>query len=176
MNLDKPDNSKQKVAAGLVALVVIALLAGGSLVYGNSQNSQSSGVAASTGSSGTSTSGTTSTTTPSSSTASSSATTSSSSYKDGTYSASSTYYVPHGSESIKVTLTVKDGTITDSSIANSEYDRESAQYQEQFASEYKSYVVGKPISSLSLSYVAGASDTTQGFNDALSQIKTEAQA
>jgi len=167
MNQEKPDNSTQKITAGLVVLVVIALLAGGVIVYSNKQGGQNtattpaSSIAAS----------------PAASTApSTSGTISSSAYKDGTYSASSTYYVPHGSEDIKVTLTVKDGMVTDSSIANSEYDRESARYQQDFAYEYKSSVVGKPISSLQLNYVAGASDTTQGFNDALQQIKSEAKA
>lgn len=172
---DKPDNTKQKVAAGLVALVVIGLLAVGVNAYNAQQGSQAATTMT------TSTSGGTTSTTGSASDTSNTATqsssnTSSTTYKDGTYSSSSTYYVPHGSESIKVTLTVKSGVVTDSSIENSEGDRESIEYQEEFASEYKTYVVGKPISSLQLSYVAGASDTTQGFNDALDKIRSEAQA
>lgn len=99
-----------------------------------------------------------------------------STYKDGSYTASSSYYVPHGNESIKVNLTLKDGAVSDVSIQNSESDRESAQYQQDFASVIKSYVVGKKISGLKLGVVAGASDTTQGFDDALSQIATKAQA
>lgn len=175
MNLEKPDNSKQKVAAGLVALIVIALLAGGVMVYGVNQDKQNT-VATTTGTSNLTSQTSASTSTAPASSTSSSTSSSSSSYKDGTYSATSDYYVPHGSESIKVTLTISNGTITNSSIQNSEYDGESAQYQEAFAGEYKSYVVGKPISSLQLNYVAGASDTTQGFDDALQQIKTKAQA
>jgi uncharacterized protein with FMN-binding domain len=100
----------------------------------------------------------------------------SSGYKDGTYSAASNYYVPSGNESIKVTLTLKDGVVTDSSIQNSEGDHESARYQQDFASVYKKYVVGKKISSLQLGVIAGASDTTQGFATALSQISAKAQA
>lgn len=168
---DKPDNSKQKAMAGLVALVVIGLLAIGVGAYNSQQNGQ--GVAtASTPSTTSASTGTSATTTDTTS----SAATTSSSYKDGTYTSSSTYYVPHGSESIKVTLTVKSGVVTDSQIENSEGDRESAQYQEDFASVYKSQVVGKNIGNLQLSYVAGASDTTQGFNDALATIRTQAQA
>lgn len=174
MNPQKPDNSKQKLTAGLVALVVIALLAGGSVIYSNNQNAQTT-VASNQGLATTPTAGT-STTSGATSPASSSSTSTSSAYKDGTYSATSNYYVPHGSEWIKVSLTITGGTVTSSSIENSEDNRESAQFQEQFASEYKSYVIGKPVSSLQLDYVAGASDTTQGFNDALQQIKTEAQA
>lgn len=98
-------------------------------------------------------------------------------YKDGTYTASSNYYVPHGSESIQVTLTVQNGVVTNSSINNSENDGESARFQEEFAADYKRYVVGQKLSSVSnLSIIAGASDTTQGFDDAVSQIISKAQA
>lgn len=99
-----------------------------------------------------------------------------SSYKDGTYSASSSYYVPHGQESIQVTLTLKNGVVTDSSVTNSETNYESASYQEGFAQEYKSYVIGKNIKDVQLSYVAGASDTTNGFNDAVNSIMSQAQS
>lgn len=96
-------------------------------------------------------------------------------YANGSYSASSSYGTPHnGSESIDVTLTVQNGIITDASISQSGYDRESQQYQSRFASGYKSYVVGKSLSSLSLSRVSGASLTTGGFNSAVATIKTEA--
>lgn len=162
----KPHN-KQKIAAGIGALLVIVLLS--TYVAASSNQKSSTATTASTPT-------TTTTSTPAETTNTPTATTTSTTYKDGTYSASSSYYVPHGSEDIKVTITVKSGVITDSAIVNSESDRESAAYQEDFASEYKSYVVGKNIDGLQLSYVAGASDTTQGFNDALSNIRTQAQA
>jgi uncharacterized protein with FMN-binding domain len=101
---------------------------------------------------------------------------SSSSLKDGAYSASSDYFVPHGNESIKVSLTLSGGTITDVSVQNSEDDPTSAQYQEDFSASYKSAVLGKKIDGLQISNIAGASDTTQGFNDALGQIESQAQA
>lgn len=98
------------------------------------------------------------------------------SYTDGTYTATSDYYVPHGYENIKVTVTIKSGIITSSSIVNSEGDRDSAGYQQDFAAVYQHYVVGKSLNGLSLSRVSGASDTTQGFNDALQQIANQAKA
>lgn len=104
------------------------------------------------------------------------ASSSTSTYKDGTYTADASYYVPHGNEDIKVTLTVANGVVTDSSIINSESDRDSERYQEDFAAEYKTLVVGKNLADIKLSYVAGASDTTNGFNDAMTQIRTQAQA
>jgi uncharacterized protein with FMN-binding domain len=97
-------------------------------------------------------------------------------YKDGTYTASSHYYVPHGSEDIRLSVTIKNGVIANSSVTNSETNRDSADYQQGFASVYKNYVVGKNINGLQLGTVAGASDTTQGFNDALNQIAAKAHA
>lgn len=114
----------------------------------------------------------TSTTAPATSQSSSSAST----YKDGTYAATSDYFVPHSDETIQVKLTLNNGTITQVSIANSESDRESAEYQEEFASLYKSHVVGKKIDGLRLTIIAGASDTTEAFNEALSRIASKAQA
>jgi uncharacterized protein with FMN-binding domain len=106
----------------------------------------------------------------------SNATSTTGNYKDGTYAATSKYSVPPGEESIQVTLTLSGGTITDASIQNSENDPESAQFQEDFATSYKSSVVGKKIAVLHLGNIAGASDTAQAFNDALSQITTKAQS
>ncbi len=101
---------------------------------------------------------------------------SSGTYKDGTYSATSRYYVPHGNEEITVDVTLKNGVITDSSVTNSEGNRDSASYQQDFTAAYKNYVVGKHISTLKLGNISGASDTTHGFNDALTQIVSKAQA
>lgn len=113
------------------------------------------------------------TTTTSSSNSSAPAT---STYADGTYTARSDYYVPNGYENIQLTLTIKNGVVTNSNVINSEGDPESARFQQEFTTVYKSYVVGKNAGDIHLSYIAGASDTTQGFNDALSQILSKAQA
>jgi len=101
---------------------------------------------------------------------------SSSSYKDGSYTASESYFVPPGQESIQVNLTISNGVVTDASIANSEHDRESAIFQQEFAASYKNQVVGKAINTLEVSTISGASDTTQAFNNALNQIRSEAGA
>lgn len=97
-------------------------------------------------------------------------------FKDGTYAASSSYYVPNGQEQIRVNLTIQNGVITDSTIQNSENDFDSQRYQEDFSATYKSKIVGKNIDGLQLSVIAGASDTTQGFNDALKKITSQARA
>lgn len=101
---------------------------------------------------------------------------SSSGYKDGSYTATSYYYVPHSQEGIQVNLQLSNGIIKDVSVRNTESDPVSASYQEGFASSYKSYVVGQKIDQLNLGTISGASDTTQGFDDAINQIISRAQA
>ncbi len=168
-------HSKRKLIATLLSVVVIA----GVIVFADHLKSE---VAANTSLSQSTTTSAPATTSPTpantntSTSTSTAATTNTSGYADGTYSASSSYYVPHSNENIQVTVSIKDGVIISSSIVNSQGDRDSAAYQQDFASVYKSYVVGKKISSLRLGTIAGASDTTQGFADALSQIASKAQA
>lgn len=168
-----PDNKKQKIVASFIAILAVVLVTAGARVYDGKQKSVGTTLAGASSKFASQTSSNTANISPSTSTPS---TASTSSYRDGTYAATSSYYVPHGDESIKVTLTIERGIVTGTQVQNSENDRESAFYQEEFASQYKSYVVGKSIAKINLSYIAGASDTTQGFNDALDQIKSQAQA
>lgn len=159
--------SKTKLLGAIVTILVIA---GAVLVIDHMKSERAESVATVTQTTTSQPVAPSTTSTPIDSTVSHS------SYKDGTYTASSNYYVPHGSENIQVTVTLKNGVVTSSSITNSEGDRDSAAYQQDFASLYKSYVVGKSIKGLSLSRISGASDTTQGFNDALAQIANQAHA
>jgi uncharacterized protein with FMN-binding domain len=164
--------SKFKLIASLATIIVVA----GIIVVADHEKSENRQgiVGTSTTSSLQSTATSSGTSTVSNASSATSSTTTG--YKDGTYSATSSYYVPHSTEDIQVSVTLKDGVITASSVTNSESDPDSAQFQESFTSAYKSYVVGKSISGLSLNTISGASDTTQGFNDALSKIASEAQA
>jgi uncharacterized protein with FMN-binding domain len=158
--------------AKLTAIVVTVLVIAGLVVLADHLKSQTTASIAQTSPSST----TTTPTTPTTSADNSSTTVSSNGYKDGTYSATSDYPVPHNDETIEVSLTLKNGVVADASIKNSETDGTSAEFQEEFAADYKSYVVGKPVKSLKLGVIAGASDTTQGFNDAVSRIASQAQA
>lgn len=153
----------------MVTIIAIVVIAGAVVLIDHFKKTGSSSTAQLSTSSSTSDTSTQNTTDNSSST-------SSGNYKDGTYTATSNYEVPHGEEEIKVNLTISSGTITAVSVANSENDHDSAFYQEEFFAEYKSSVIGKKISGLQISTIAGASDTTQGFNDALNQIASQAQA
>lgn len=95
------------------------------------------------------------------------------SYKNGTYSANGEYFV-EGKESIGVSLTLKNDIVTDASVQVMSRGGTSRSYQMMFVDNFKSQVVGKDISSLNLNRVAGASLTTQGFNNAVSIIKSQA--
>lgn len=102
-------------------------------------------------------------------------TTTSGDYDDGSYSSSVNYVTHHNhNESITVTITLEDGVVTDLNLDQSGTSGESAQYQSRFASSIDSYVVGESIDDISLSRVAGASDTTKAFMEALEDIMVEA--
>jgi hypothetical protein len=167
----KPNNTTQKAVAGIIVILAIVMLVLISNVSRAKQSSQTiittstpHTVAATTG------------TAMAPATSASPSPTNSSGYKDGTFSAIAQYYVPGGYESIQVDLTLKNGIVSDSNIVNSENNNQSAMYQQSFASAYRSSVVGKNISDIHLSYVAGASDTTKGFDDAVTKIASDAKA
>jgi uncharacterized protein with FMN-binding domain len=154
---EKPNNRKQKIIAGAIVIIAVVLIVVVAAVSANQKKSSST----------TSTTDTPSTATPS---------VSSASFKDGTYMATGKYFVSGDNQTIDVTLTVANGVVTDSSIVNSENDETSKSYQEDFAAGYKTKVVGKSINGLQLSSIAGASDTTRGFNAALTDIQNQAKA
>ncbi|TAH35170.1 FMN-binding protein [Candidatus Saccharibacteria bacterium] len=150
---------------GVIAIVLLAT-AGTAAMVALSKKSDTSAEPATT-------SQATSTKTTGSST---SAATTSATYKDGTYTATGKYNSPGGNEKIGVTVTLKDGVITAASLDTSDASGDAAEYQDQFASGYKSLVVGKKIDSVSLSRVSGSSLTSNGFNNALDTIKEQAKA
>ncbi|MFZ2593824.1 MAG: hypothetical protein WAX38_03580 [Minisyncoccia bacterium] len=95
-------------------------------------------------------------------------------YKNGTYTADGEYRSPAGPESVSLSLTIVDDIVTDTSLTVHAENQVSKKLQTAFAAEYKQYVVGKKISDLRLTKVAGASLTPNGFNQALEAIKTQA--
>ena len=99
-----------------------------------------------------------------------------STYKDGTYSATGMYLSPGGRETLALTVTIKGGVIIDTTLKTEPATQESAQHQQDFADNYKALVMGKKINGLSLSRVAGSSLTSNGFNDALTEIRSDAKA
>ena len=118
----------------------------------------------------------TATTTQSTTTQSSSAQTgNTSTYNDGSYNAKGSYESPGGTEAITISVTLKDGTVTDTSAKSGATDNTAKEYQQEFISAYKKLVVGKSIENISLSRVSGSSLTSQGFNEALDKIKSQAK-
>ncbi len=103
-------------------------------------------------------------------------TTTTSAYKDGTYSAVGNYVSPGGAEDVKVSLTLKDGIVTNSTFEANSPRPISARFQKQFGEGYKTLVVGQPIADLKLGAVSGSSLTPMGFNDAVAKIQAQAKS
>ncbi len=163
--MDTPKRSNKAV----VAIVVIALLA-----------AATTGVIFLGGKKATPVASATSDQSPSSVTKSSPQPTSSVSsdatYKDGSYKTMTSYMTPGGPESITVTVTIAGGVISATDMQGNPTTRDAQEYQDIFLSEYKSSVVGKKLSDISLDRIAGASLTSNGFNDALDTIRIDAKA
>ena len=161
-------SSENKIKAAAVIIAAIVLIAVAASMFSKKEDaSQADSATTSQPSDDVATSSdSSSTTTPDSWSA----------FKNGTYTVSDTYSSPGGIEDIKVTLTLNNNTITDVSVVQEANNNESAEYQEKFQDSYKSKVVGKALSSLQLSRSSGASLTTNAFNDALDQLRSQAKA
>ncbi len=140
--------------AALVTVVGLSLV--GSLAGCASTTSASSTDSGSTSATSTSTSDTSTT------------------YKDGTYTTDETFESPDGQDEIAIRVTVKSGVVTAASVTTVNSQGQSARYQAQFESAISSVVVGKSLSSLSVSTVAGSSLASSAFNSALDTIRSEA--
>lgn len=97
-------------------------------------------------------------------------------YKDGTYTVEGDYIVHVGQKHIGVTVTLKDGVITDSNVTNEADDPMSVRMQNMFIGGYKELVIGKKIEDVHLTKVSGSSLTPSGFNDALQKIMDQAKS
>jgi uncharacterized protein with FMN-binding domain len=96
-------------------------------------------------------------------------------YTDGQYSAEGSYVIPNKeTEKITVSLTLKDGIVTEVSHTGSPKEQASILNHKKFSEGYKQLVVGKNIDEIALTVVNGASLTTKGFMNALEDIKTKA--
>jgi len=157
----------KKLHPGIIALIVIVLIgvaATAAIVINGAANKE------------TNTTTETTQTTQQTEDTTTNTSTSTADYKDGTYSATGSYSSPGGLESIELTVTIKDGVITDTSLVTNATNGDAKDYQAEFASAYKSLIVGKNVERVTLSRVAGSSLTSNGFNRALEQIRTDAEA
>lgn len=97
-------------------------------------------------------------------------------YKDGTYRSQVTYFTPNRDEYLlDVSLTLKDDVVTAANVTYSQGAEKDPNAQ-RFEKAYRTEVIGKEIESLNLSRVGGASLTTGAFNEALAEIKADADA
>ena len=153
----------KKPSKAIIAIIVVVLLAtaaaGG--YYLMNSNNQTTG------------SGSTTTTTETTNT--SEPNVADGAYKDGIYTATGEYTSPGGQESIDVKVTLADKKIADVTVTPHPASGTSVQYQTEFANNFKPLVVGKAIDEVKLSRVAGSSLTSGGFNDAINQIKADAE-
>ena len=97
-------------------------------------------------------------------------------YKDGKYTAQSSYNTPGGIESVTVNLTLAHGAITDSRVTTTGDNPTGRMYQARFIAGYKSLVTGVNIADLQLAKVSGSSLTPSGFNNAVEQIRIQSKA
>lgn len=157
--------SQKKLHPAVAALIVIVLIGASTVAVaalGNKNNDTSTSPQVST------------TTSPNDTSSTNANSNSASTLKDGEYTADSSYTTPGGMESIGVTVTLKNGIIENAILEQHATGGETAEYQEKFASGYQQLVVGKKISDVKLTRVAGSSLTSSGFNDALDQIQQDA--
>lgn len=97
-------------------------------------------------------------------------------YKDGSYTSEGKYTSPGGEESIKVTVTLKDGIVEDATVVSNATLPISKKMQASFIGGFKEQVVGKKIDEINVTKVSASSLTPKGFNDAIEKIKAEAAA
>jgi len=95
-------------------------------------------------------------------------------YRDGEYTATGWYgSLPSHHD---VTLTITVDTVTAMEITTPAENETSLGYQERFADALPAEVVGRNIDDLQVDRLAGSSGCSEGFMDALAQIKDEAAA
>lgn len=95
-------------------------------------------------------------------------------YADGTYTADGAYRTPESVETISVTLTLEDDTVTEVEVVGDPLLPESTRYQGQFIAGIADVVVGKKLDEIEVDRVAGSSLTSGGFDQAVVKIKEEA--
>ena len=95
-------------------------------------------------------------------------------YRDGVYSARGWYGgLPSHHD---VTLTVEGDVVTAVEITTPAENETSLGYQQRFAEALPQAIVGRSIDELDVDRLAGSSGCSEGFMDALAQIKADAAA
>lgn len=173
--MEKPQ--KIFISIGTIAVVGLAVV-GGKLLFAvddsSSNNTPTASQTTQNQPSSTANSVSASSTAPSST---STTGTSGTAVKDGQYTASQSYSVPHGGvNTITVNLTVSNGKISAVKTDNTYTDRESQMWISDFESQLSSDASGQSLASYSPSRIGGASLTTYAFSEAIDTIRTKASA
>lgn len=95
-------------------------------------------------------------------------------YANGTFAATGTYRSPAGSETINISLTLKNDLTDHATYTGTATHPKSMNFQSLFGAGFDAAVTGKSIDTLALDVVNGSSLTPMGFMDALAKIKAEA--
>lgn len=172
-NSSTSGGSKKGLIIAVVAVIVILAIAGGGFLFLNS-NKQNSATEMTAGEN-TENADMTATSPAPTDDASASASGSTGEFRDGTYEAVGTYSYHAGTESISVSITLKDGKVEDVVVKGNAKAPTSKMMQEDFIANFKTLVVGKDITEVKLGKVSGSSLTPIGFNAAVEDIKTQAQ-
>ncbi|WP_228479299.1 hypothetical protein [Microbacterium atlanticum] len=95
-----------------------------------------------------------------------------SSYRDGEYTATGWYgSLPSHHD---VTLTIRNDTVQSVRITTPAEDPTSLEHQQRFAQALPDAIVGRDVDALDIDRLAGASGCSEGFMNALEQIKSAA--
>ncbi|MFK3835729.1 hypothetical protein [Microbacterium sp. NPDC087868] len=95
-------------------------------------------------------------------------------YRDGTYEATGWYgSLPSHQD---LTLTIEDDRVTEVAITAPAEDPTSLEHQQRFAAALGDEIIGRDIDSIALDRLAGASGCSEGFMNALAEIKDSARA
>ncbi len=98
-------------------------------------------------------------------------------FVNGNYTTSVSYLTPsRSSHSMDITVTIENDVISNSSIVYDNGDGPSNSHQRRFDAAYKTEVIGMQLDEVALSRVAGASLTTESFNEAVTTIEVEARS
>ncbi|WP_341998836.1 hypothetical protein MRBLWH7_000494 [Microbacterium sp. LWH7-1.2] len=95
-----------------------------------------------------------------------------SAYVDGEHSARGWYgSLPSHQD---VTLTIDDGAVTEVQITTPAEDETSLGYQQRFAQALPGAIIGRSLDEIAIDRLAGASGCSEGFMNALTQIREAA--
>ncbi len=99
-------------------------------------------------------------------------------YKNGVYSVTTSYTAPgRSTHTVNTAVTLENDIVTKTTIAfGGDNVGTSSEYQNRFATNYQTQVVGKALDSIALSRAGGASLTTGAYNKALAEVKSSARS